>query len=177
MNNIIGDVLSILDYIVFRQENDIYKKYTNKQYNYGIEYISSIDITIIPRTIYIFTDNIKNDYEDKVLKFYIDLLYKVHQCINKSKIPVLENTNVGLIKSIGRDKKISIIRGATLYPLKGTDFEIWIYIDELPKNEERQSSSCDFNSNVLPYRIIICRSTELSTRPNEDLSIIIRLDN
>lgn len=176
MNNVIEDVLSILDYIVFRKDNNIYKKYTDKQYDYGIEYTSSIDITIVPRTIVIFTDNIKENYSDKVLKFYIELLYRVNQSINKHKIPVLENSNVGKITCMGRNKTISIVRGVTLYPMRGTDYEIWIYVDELPKSEG-QFTVAEYSSSIIPYRIVIGRSTKLNADLNEDLSVCIRLND
>lgn len=176
MEKVIDDILSIFDYIIFRKENDVYKKYLNKEHNYNIEYISPISITIIPRTIYVFTDRITDNYDSCILKFYVELLYKIHQNINKRTVPTINRNNIGAVEKIQSQKKISIIRGATLYPLKGTGYEIWIYADDFSSNDSNlRFINVEYTSKAVPYRIIICKSCEVESKI-DNLSITIYLE-
>ena len=176
-NDQIDIILSILDYILYRKENETYKKYLVKYYNYNIPYISPIQIIIIPRTIYIFTDNIKDNYTQKVLKYYIDLLYNIHKKINKSKIKILEYHNMCTVKAFQDKKNISIIRGNTLSNLNESDYEIWIYIDSsCSKNMTKHFTNNIDTSNIDSYRIIICNSS-IITNLNEKMSVSIYLDD
>ena len=78
MKDTINNILAILDYIIYRNENGVYGKFLNKKYDYAIEYISPVNITIIPKVLYVLTDNIKENYNSKILNLYISLLYNIH---------------------------------------------------------------------------------------------------
>lgn len=158
MEIIIKDIISILDYTIYKKESGAYKKYVNKRVDYNIEYVSPIDITISPKVIYIFTDNIKTNYNDRVLKFYIELLYNIHQNIDTRIVPSFVNSNIGMIKNFEGGSKINNIRGIASYPVNGIDYEIKIY------------------NETAVYQIIICRSTVLKIKPVETLSVVIIIE-
>jgi hypothetical protein len=179
MENTINDILLILDYIIYRNDNDVYKRYLNKEYNYNIEYISPIKITLIPKVLFVLTDNIKENYNDKILMFYITLLYKIHSTnINKLRICTIDHTNMATVKHYKHEKRVSIIRGNTLNLSNGTDFEIWIYTDQCTKNGNENIQyvdSIDSISNIVSYRIIIAHSKKISSKLFDNLSIKIFL--
>ena len=82
MNDTIEQVLSILRYIMYRKKDTICESILNKKYDYSIEYVSPISITIIPKVIYILT---KYNNNRIIIIRYIYILYSCN-----SKIEIIK---------------------------------------------------------------------------------------
>ena len=153
------EVMNILNYIMYKKKNDTYKKYLIRDIKYDILFSECIQVKIIPRCIYIFTDNIKDDYNNRILDFYIKLLHNIH----KEIINPIDITNYCSICNIYKYcfKYPLIIRSNSIPTNKG--YEIWIYIDK-----ETEMSELEY------YKIIITNSKDVVI---EDTSITIFLKN
>ena len=175
MQDTIKEILSILEYIIYRNKNIMYEKFLNKEYDYSIEYISPIKVTIIPKVIYILTDNIQENRNSKILDLYISLLYNIHNMYhNNIKIYTIEHNNMNIIEYTNNKKEISIIRGNTLTLSNDADFEIWIYVDQLDnKNDKLLKIQAEPTSDIIGYRIIIAHSNSIKNLLDDKLSIKI----
>ena len=180
MSKTINEVMGVLNYIFTRDENEYYHKHLKKVYNSSIEYISNVDIIIIPKIIFILTDNIKEDYNNKVLNLYISLLKNIHSKYNKNtKICTMEYYPSNYIDHIDNKREITIIRGNTLTLTHDSDFEIWIYTDS-PKDNinttENINNQTDITNNMNSYRIIISNSNNIKKMLDDDLSVKIYIE-
>ena len=169
-------VLQIIDYILYRDNTNLSKEHLNKTYNYNIEYIEDIDITIIPKVLYILTDEIKDDYNKTVLELYINILYNIHKEYNNNiKINSIEHNNMGTVKSNNDERIVSIIRGNTITLSDDNDYEIWIYTDKNKQDKNEQFvNSLESTSHMVTCRIIIAHSNKLS-KTLDNMSIILYL--
>ena len=129
-------------------------------------------MTIIPKVIYILTDNIKENRNSKILTLYIKLLHRIHNMYhNNIKIYNIEHNNMNNVEHMNNKKKISIIRGNTLTLSNDADFEIWIYVDCM--NEKLLKIQSDPITDIVGYRIIIAHSNKIKKILDDNLSIKI----
>ncbi len=174
MQDTIKEILSILEYIIYRNKDLAYEKFLNKEYDYSIEYISPIKVTIIPKVIYILTDNIQEDRNNNILKLYISLFSQIHNMYhNNIKVYTAEHNNMNISEYQKDKKEISIIRGNTLTLTSDADFEIWIYVDMVDKNDKLPKIQVDPTTDIMGYRIIIAHSDKIRNLLDDKLSIKI----
>ena len=174
MDNIVEDVLSILKYIIYRTDTKIHEKFLKKWHDYHIEYISPVRVTIIPKVLYVLTDNITDNRNSKILNLYISLLYNIHNMYHENaKIYTAEHNNMGTVETMVAKNEVTIIRGNTLTLSSDVDFEIWIYVDQVSDGDAVPKIQMDPNADIAGYRIIIAHSSKIRKMMNDNSSIKI----
>lgn len=176
--NTTDKILQTLDYIIYKKENDVYKQYITKVSTNCNEYCPSIEVLVTPRTLYILTDNIKENRYSKILTFYIDLLYNIHNHNNGIKMKIADIGPMGRVQLIKDERKISIIRGDTFAVERDANFEIWIYTDNyLNGNETRFINNINSMSHMASCRLVICESKKIKNKLSNPLCISLYLDD
>ena len=175
----INEIISTLNYIFHRNLDPPSILY--KSIDHNISYTLPIDVIVIPKIIYIFTDNIKSDNRNgAILNFYIELLKKIHNNINKNNIYYSDkNSTCRIIKDVF-DKEITLIHGdwssQNLHNIQSDNkYSIRIYSDTHLQNTEptyyhlgNVESISDINNCI----INICHSKEVDIK-NKNLSVFL----
>jgi len=180
MEDTINNILDTINHIIHKRENNTYKEVLTKKYDCNIEFVSPIEVTVIPRTIYVFTDHIKIDYQNKLLNFYIKLLHKIHNDIDKSGIKVVEYLNVGSTTFSNNQRLISLIQAdSNSFFTNSYDYIISIFTDKLYKSEINPHHFGDTTSvsDINICRITIGQSHKISNNFDTNLSVSINLND
>ena len=106
MKDTLDIVLGILDIVLLNKYDEKYVKYITKVIDYGVEYVEPIKLLLVPKKIYITTNDLAENYKYSeyvkiINNFCTNLIYEIQKKYihNHEDIQTLNTSTMGLIRN------------------------------------------------------------------------------
>lgn len=114
MNETLDTIFGILDVVLLDKYVEKFVNYLTITVNHHIEYVDPVEILLIPKKIYITTENIPSDdnnkYREIITRFSCNLIEGITQRYTKKDIKLRTYSNMGMYEKIDQSGSLDSTR-------------------------------------------------------------------